>query len=83
MSYAVKEIFYTLQGEGARAGTFGALLLGLYDEGRPVYVGRVGTGFTDADLDLPVEVLEIELTPRIVIVVEAPGTPDGTCRNSA
>ena len=43
-------VFGYTPGEGARAGTFGALLLGLYDEGRPVYVGRVGTGFTDADL---------------------------------
>jgi len=43
-------VFGFTPGEGARAGTFGALLLGLYDEGRPNYVGRVGTGFTDADL---------------------------------
>gem|GEM_PF-2653131 len=43
-------VFGYTPGEGARADTFGALLLGLYDEGRPVYVGRVGTGFTDADL---------------------------------
>jgi len=43
-------VFGYTQGEGARADTFGALLLGLYDEGRPVYVGRVGTGFTDQDL---------------------------------
>ena len=48
-------------GEGARAGTFGALLLGTRDAGpagdpRPEedqslrYVGRVGTGFDDATL---------------------------------
>ncbi|MFH2111591.1 MAG: non-homologous end-joining DNA ligase [Candidatus Bathyarchaeota archaeon] len=43
-------IFGYTPGEGARADTLGALLLGLYDEGRPVYVGRVGTGFTDQDL---------------------------------
>ena len=43
-------VFGFTPGEGARFGTFGALLLGLYDEGRPVYVGRVGTGFADADL---------------------------------
>ena len=35
-------------GEGNRAGTIGALLLGVYDEaGRLRYVGDVGTGFTD------------------------------------
>jgi DNA ligase D-like protein (predicted ligase)/DNA ligase D-like protein (predicted 3'-phosphoesterase) len=43
-------VFGYTPGEGVRADTFGALLLGLYDEGRPVYVGRVGTGFTDPDL---------------------------------
>ena len=38
-------------GEGARAGTFGALLLGTRDEGDVLrYVGRVGTGFDDAML---------------------------------
>jgi len=39
-------IFGYTKGTGARAETFGALLLGLYDkEGKPVYVGKVGTGF--------------------------------------
>jgi len=45
-------------GEGARASTIGALLLGCYDRGRDepggpqrfVYAGKVGTGFTDAFL---------------------------------
>jgi DNA ligase D-like protein (predicted ligase) len=36
------------EGEGAREQTFGALLLGVND---PLdYIGKVGTGFTDADL---------------------------------
>ncbi|MDP3768580.1 MAG: non-homologous end-joining DNA ligase, partial [Dehalococcoidia bacterium] len=36
------------EGQGARADTFGALLLGQYDgEGRLVYVGNVGSGFDD------------------------------------
>ncbi len=34
-------------GQGKRAGGFGALLLGIYDEGRLRYVGSVGTGFSD------------------------------------
>jgi bifunctional non-homologous end joining protein LigD len=39
-------------GSGRRAGTVGALLLGLPDgDGGWQYVGRVGTGFTDAMLD--------------------------------
>src|SRR4029450_2899107 len=37
-------------GQGKRAGTLGALLLALYDDGWLRYVGSVGTGFTDAML---------------------------------
>jgi bifunctional non-homologous end joining protein LigD len=45
-------IFGYTQGEGRRADTFGALILGLYDKDQPVYVGKVGTGFTQNDSDL-------------------------------
>jgi len=45
-------IFGCTLGEGHRKRTFGALILGLYDAGTPVYVGKVGTGFTDEDLGL-------------------------------
>ena len=46
------------EGEGARAGSFGALLLGAYDEdGALRYVGRVGSGFSDRAL--------AELRPRL------------------
>jgi bifunctional non-homologous end joining protein LigD len=39
-------------GEGRRAGTIGALLVGYYDDnGKLVYAGHVGTGFTDKLLD--------------------------------
>ncbi len=39
------------EGEGGRAGSFGALLLGSYDEdGALRYVGRVGSGFDDRAL---------------------------------
>ena len=41
-------IFGYTSGSGARADTFGALLLGLYDGVKPVYVGKVGTGFSQA-----------------------------------
>lgn len=37
-------------GTGMRASTFGSLLLGVPEGDRLRYVGRVGTGFTDADL---------------------------------
>ena len=40
-------------GQGRRAGTIGALLLGAYDgQGRLRFLGHVGTGFTDAALDV-------------------------------
>jgi bifunctional non-homologous end joining protein LigD len=39
-------------GEGRRGGTVGALVMGAHDAaGRLRYRGRVGTGFTDAELD--------------------------------
>ncbi|MEV8442120.1 hypothetical protein AB0425_32495 [Actinosynnema sp. NPDC051121] len=37
-------------GRGRRSGTVGSLLLGAYDETGLVYVGHVGTGFTDKAL---------------------------------
>jgi DNA ligase D-like protein (predicted ligase)/DNA ligase D-like protein (predicted 3'-phosphoesterase) len=40
-------IFGYTRGAESREKTFGALLLGVYDkEGKPVYLGKVGTGFT-------------------------------------
>jgi bifunctional non-homologous end joining protein LigD len=40
-------IFGYTRGNETREATFGALLLGLYNKsGQPVYVGKVGTGFT-------------------------------------
>jgi bifunctional non-homologous end joining protein LigD len=48
-------------GQGRRAGGIGSLLVGVPDdEGRLVYVGHVGTGFTDRDL----RDLEGMFTPR-------------------
>jgi bifunctional non-homologous end joining protein LigD len=41
------------EGKGARASTFGALLIGYYDDEHQLrYAGRVGTGFTEDLLDL-------------------------------
>ena len=39
-------VFGYTKGSGARSETFGALLLGLYEGEKPVYVGKVGTGFS-------------------------------------
>lgn len=44
-------IFGYTKGGGSKGETFGALILGLYDKGKPVYVGKVGTGFSQTDID--------------------------------
>ena len=47
-----------LPGEGNRAQTLGALLIGYHDEGGALrYAGRVGTGFTEPELRVLSEVL--------------------------
>jgi bifunctional non-homologous end joining protein LigD len=38
------------EGEGGRSGQLGALLVGVYDDGRLRYSGMVGTGFDGAEL---------------------------------
>ena len=44
-------IFGYTKGTGARKSTFGALILGLYGkDGNPVFVGKVGTGFSEETL---------------------------------
>ena len=40
-----------------RAESFGALLVGAYDEGQLLWIGQVGTGFTDPMLDQLMEML--------------------------
>jgi bifunctional non-homologous end joining protein LigD len=39
------------RGHGRREGSLGALVLGVHQGGSLVYVGNVGTGFSDAELD--------------------------------
>ena len=56
-------------GQGGRAGTFGALLVGAYDDGKLRWIGQVGTGFTDKML---ARVMEL-LTP---LVTKEPPTDD-------
>ena len=38
------------RGQGGRSGTFGALLVGAYLDGKLLWIGQVGSGFTDAML---------------------------------
>jgi bifunctional non-homologous end joining protein LigD len=40
-----------MPGEGNRSGRLGALLVGFYEDGELRYAGRVGTGFSQAELD--------------------------------
>jgi bifunctional non-homologous end joining protein LigD len=40
-----------MPGEGRRGGRLGALLVGFYEEGELRYAGRVGSGFTETELD--------------------------------
>ena len=48
-------------GTGSRGATFGALLLGAYHDGELVWIGQVGTGFTDGFLrDLMKRLSELE-----------------------
>jgi len=39
-------VFGYTKGEGNREETFGSMILGLYDAQRPVFIGKVGTGFS-------------------------------------
>ncbi|MGA2239605.1 MAG: non-homologous end-joining DNA ligase [Candidatus Bathyarchaeia archaeon] len=45
-------IFGYTSGQGNRKNTFGALILGLYDGVTPVFVGKVGTGFSEEALEI-------------------------------
>jgi DNA ligase D-like protein (predicted ligase)/DNA ligase D-like protein (predicted 3'-phosphoesterase) len=52
-------IFGYTEGGGVRGKTFGALLLGVYGkEGKPVYLGKVGTGFSEQTLGMLMDKFE-------------------------
>ncbi len=52
------------KGQGRRAGSFGALVLGAYREQELVWVGNCGTGFTERDIDELLAKLEPLRTDR-------------------
>jgi bifunctional non-homologous end joining protein LigD len=56
------------KGQGRRAGRFGSLVLGTYEGGELRYVGNVGTGFTDG---------EIERLLKLLRPLERAGSPFG------
>ena len=62
-------------GVGGRSGTFGALLLGLWDEDRLRWIGSVGSGFSDRSLAAIRTALD-EMT-----MAECPFLPDGELPN--
>jgi DNA ligase D-like protein (predicted ligase)/DNA ligase D-like protein (predicted 3'-phosphoesterase) len=63
---------YTL-GTGVRRETFGALLLGLYDkESKPVYMGKVGTGFSHDSLVALFKTFQTLKTPEAPFKVDVP-----------
>jgi DNA ligase D-like protein (predicted ligase)/DNA ligase D-like protein (predicted 3'-phosphoesterase) len=51
-------VFGYTKGQGARERTFGALILGLYEKGSPVFVGKVGTGFSETTMKTLLESFE-------------------------
>ncbi|MGD6851274.1 MAG: non-homologous end-joining DNA ligase [Candidatus Bathyarchaeia archaeon] len=58
-------IFGYTHGQNVRQETFGALLLGLYDENKqPVYVGKVGTGFAEETLRMLMDKFEKVTTDK-------------------
>jgi bifunctional non-homologous end joining protein LigD len=63
-------------GEGGRSSSLGALTVGVMDEGKLTYVGKVGTGFTEQTLAL----LQRELEPlrRDTSPFEGRQPPKGT-----
>lgn len=67
-----------LYGRGRRRGRYGALLLSAYDRARDAFptVTKVGTGFTDAQLDEILKRLEAYRTPHRPARVDARMQPD-------
>ena len=51
-------IFGYTRGGGVREDSFGALLLGVYDKGKPVYLGKVGSGFSQETIGLLMDKFE-------------------------
>jgi bifunctional non-homologous end joining protein LigD len=60
------------KGSGARSETFGALLLGLYGAEKLVYVGKVGTGFSQEMLQALSEKFQPLKTSTVPPSVEVP-----------
>ena len=67
-----------IPGQGRRAGTIGAVLLAAYHAEHLVYLGRAGTGFTDATL----RDLTIRLRPLTLAEPAVAGVPGDIARRA-
>lgn len=67
-------------GLGSRAATFGALWMSLVKDGELVPIGRVGSGFTDADIALIWGRLQAGDHPIVIDVEFLNVSPDGQLR---
>jgi len=66
-------IFGYTKGEGIRQATFGALIIGLYDKDKPVFVGKVGTGFSESTMESLLKAFEpLEVKEKTLESVEVP-----------
>src|SRR5439155_615968 len=62
--------------KGSRSG-FGALDLGAYEDGKLVYAGRAGSGFTETELKEVTAMLERGVRPTPAFTGPVPGGADG------
>ena len=66
-------IFGYTKGTGSREATFGALIVGLYDGDKPLYVGKVGTGFSDSTIELLLKAFEpLKVKEKTLEVTDVP-----------
>ena len=66
-------VFGYTAGEGNREETFGALILGLYEGNKPVYVGKVGTGFSQSSMEHMMELFQgLETEEKTLEGVDVP-----------
>ena len=67
------------KGQGRRAGTLGSLVLGTYDGGELVYVGNVGTGFNEKEIERLLRTLKplVRDTPPFTSVPKMPRVRKG------
>ena len=66
-------IFGYTKGEGRREAAFGALILGLYEDGKAVFVGKVGTGFSDETLNTLLQIFRgLQTTEKTLSGVDVP-----------